>query len=64
MVPDDKLKQRLQAKATTCAHCKHAVAPSAWKCENCGSQVATPNQWLPKAIIAVVVVGFVIAFAL
>ena len=61
MVPDDKLKQRVQASATTCSQCGHTVAPSAWKCENCGSRVATPNQWLPKLIIAGLVLGFAVA---
>jgi len=62
MMPSDKMKRRLNASATTCSHCGHTVAPSAWKCENCGSQTPTPNQWGPKLIIAAIGFGFLIAF--
>jgi len=62
MIPDDRLKKRIRASATTCAYCGHAVPPSAWKCENCGSRVATPNQWVPKAIVAAIVFGFLFVF--
>ena len=60
MVPDENLKQRIKANATTCSQCGHTVSPSASKCENCGSKLATPNQWVPRLLILAIFIGLIV----
>lgn len=48
----------------SCRACGNVVARSAWRCPSCGSEVATAAMIIPKVLIVILVVGFlVVAFS-